>query len=181
MIALQRFVICSFGVARAAEAFEGAALVVGDAGVARLQALGALQRRQGAGVLTGLAETAGKIDVGRRLAWQEFRGTLQRFARIGVAAQLQPHLAQQMQCRAGIGPSLGDLGEQRFGAGEVAGGGALRGVAGQHLELFFGKSHAPGLAEAGSEAKNEGDAEKAGPARGSGTPERLAGLELHLA
>ena len=96
MIALQRFVICSFGVARAAEAFEGVALVVGDAGVARLQALGALQRRQGAGVLTELAETAGKIDVGRRLAWQEFRGTLQRFARIGVAAQLQPHLAQQM-------------------------------------------------------------------------------------
>ena len=72
-----------------------------------------------------------QVDLGGGLLGQELGGALQRLARLGEAAELQPRLAQQMQRLAGIGPRLDDLRQQRLGAGEVAGGGALHGVARQ--------------------------------------------------
>ena len=71
---------------------------------------------------------------------QELGGALQRLARFGEAAELQPRLSQQMQRLAGIRPLGHELGEQRLGAGEVTGLGALHGVARESLDLGSDKA-----------------------------------------
>ena len=92
-------------------------------------------------------QAAGQVDLGGGLLGQELGGALQRLACLGEAAELQPRLAQQMQRLPGVGPRLGDLRQQRLGAGEVAGGRALHGVARQRLDLEVGEGHPPRLAE----------------------------------
>ena len=103
---------------------------------------GAVERGQCGRMLAQHREAAGQVDLGGGLLGQELGGALQRLARLGETAELQSRLAQQMQRLAGIGPRLGDLRQQRLGAGEVAGGGALHGVARQRLDLEVGEGTA---------------------------------------
>ena len=49
-------------------------------------------------------QAAGVVDLGGDFLGQELRGALQRLARLGEAAELQPRLAEQMQRLSGIGP-----------------------------------------------------------------------------
>ena len=142
MIDRQRLVVGALGFVGAAQRLQRAAPVVGDGGVAGLQQRGALERCQRLLVVAQHREAAREIDLGRGILGQELGGALQRLARLGEAAELQPRLAQEIEHLAGIGPRVGHLRQQRLGAGEVAGGRALHGVAGQRLDLEVGKGHA---------------------------------------
>ena len=102
---------------------------------------GAVEGSQRGCVLAQHRQAAGEVDLGRDFLGQELGGALQRLARLGEAAELQPRLAQKMQRLPGIGPRLDDLRQQRLGAGEVAGGRALHGVARQRLDLEVGEGH----------------------------------------
>ena len=135
MVDRQRFIVGALGFVGAAQRFQGAAPVVGDGGIVGLQQRGALERDQRLCVLAQHRKATGEIDLGGDILGQELGGALQRLARLGETAELQPRLAQEMERLAGIGPRFGDLRQQRLGAGEVAGRGALHGVAGQRLEL----------------------------------------------
>ena len=108
---------------------------MGDGGIAGLEQRRALERRQCLVVLAQHRKAAREIDLRRGVLGQELGGTLQRLARLGETAELQPGLAQEIEYLAGIGPRLGHLRQQRLGAGKIAGGRALHGVAGQRLDL----------------------------------------------
>ena len=59
MIVVERLVVGAFGVVGTAERLEGAALVVGDRGIAGLQPRGALERIDRRGVLAEMDQAAG--------------------------------------------------------------------------------------------------------------------------
>ena len=120
---------------------------MGDGGIAGLQALGAVEGRQCGRMITQHRQAAGQVDLRSGLLGQELGGALQRLACLGETAELQPRLAQQMQRLSGIGPRFDDLRQQWLGTDEVAGGGALHGVARQRLDLEVGEGHPPRLAE----------------------------------
>ena len=135
MVDRQRLVIGALGLVGTAQRFQGAAPVVGDGGVAGLEERRALERRQCFVVFAQHRKAAREIDLRRGVLGQELGGALQRLARLGEAAELQSGLAEEIEHLAGIGPRLGHLRQQRLGAGKVAGGRALHGVAGQRLDL----------------------------------------------
>ena len=108
---------------------------MGDGGIAGLQPRGALERDEGLLVLAQHREAAREIDLGGGILGQELGRALQGFTRLGETSELQPRLAQEIEHLSGIGPRFGHLRQQRLGAGEVAGGRALHGIAGQRLDL----------------------------------------------
>ena len=64
----------------------------------------AVERRQRFFVLAQHRKAAGVVDLGGDFLGQELRGTLQRLARLGETAELQPGLAEEIERLAGIGP-----------------------------------------------------------------------------
>ena len=92
------------------------------------------------------SEAACEIDLCRGIFGQELGGALQRLARFGEAAELQSRLTEEIKRLSGIGLRFGHLGQQGLGAGKVAGGRTLHGVADQRLDLEVRKRHARPLA-----------------------------------
>jgi hypothetical protein len=149
----QRVAVGLLGVRRAPERFEGAALVVGDGRIVGLELAGAVECGQGVRVLAQHHEAAGEIDVGGGFPGQELGCPFQRLARLGEAAELEAGLSEDMHGLPRVGPGLGDLRQERLRPGEVAGGGALHGIARQRLDLEFGERHERRLAEAAAKQK----------------------------
>ena len=117
-----------------------------DRGIVGLQPLGAIEGGESGFVFAEHAQATGEVDLGADFLGQELGGALQRLARLGEAAELQSRLAQQMQRLARNWAAPRRPGRAAARRREVAGRGALHGVAGQRLKLEIGKRHAPRLA-----------------------------------
>ena len=135
MVDRQRFVVSALGLLGAAQRFQRAASVMGDGGITGLEKRRTLERFQRFLMVTQHRQAACEIDLRRGVLGQKLGGTLQRLARLDETAELQPRLTKEIEHLPGIGSRLGHLRQQRLGAGKVAGGGALHGVAGQRLDL----------------------------------------------
>jgi hypothetical protein len=136
-----------------------------DGGVLRLELRGLREGGQRLLVPAKLHQAAREIGLGRDVARQELCGALQRLARLGEAAELEPHLAQQMEGLAHVGARLDDAGEHLLGRREIAGRRALKRVAAEGLDLLVVERHAAALAEPCRLAKKNGK-EKAGGRKG---------------